>query len=62
MSPDITETCKDYILSVALGIEGGYGSEKPGLGTVVQYCKDFTVGWRGARMEEEQENEEKNEE
>ncbi|KAF1964847.1 hypothetical protein BU23DRAFT_630332, partial [Bimuria novae-zelandiae CBS 107.79] len=49
-------------MSVALGIEGGYGNEKPGLWTVVQYYKDFTAGWRRARMEEEQENEEKNEE
>ncbi|CAI6342310.1 unnamed protein product [Periconia digitata] len=62
VSPNIIETSKDYIMSVALGIEGGYGSVKPGLGTVVQYYKDFTAGWRRARMEEEQENEDKTEE
>jgi hypothetical protein len=62
VSPNNIETSKDYVMSVALGIEGGYGNEKPGLWTVVQYYKDFTAGWRRARMEEEQENEEKNEE
>lgn len=48
-------------MSIALGIEGGYGNEKPGLWTVVQYYKDFTAGWRRARMEEEQDSEEKKE-
>ena len=62
MNPNIIETSKDYVMSIALGIEGGYGSEKPGLWTVVQYYKDFTAGWRRARMEEEQENEDKTEE
>lgn len=57
MNLNIIETSKDYIMPVALGIEGGYGSEKPGLWTVVQYYKDFTAGWRRTRMEEEQENE-----
>jgi hypothetical protein len=48
-------------MSIALGIEGGYGNEKPGLWTVVQYYKDFTAGWRRARMEEEHSNEQKDE-
>lgn len=47
---------------IALGIGGGYGDEKPDLWTVVQYYKDLTAGWRRARMEEEQGNEENNEE
>jgi len=49
-------------MTIALRFEGGYGDEKPGLWTVVQYYKDFTAGWRRARREEEQENEKKNEE
>ncbi|KAF2257712.1 hypothetical protein CC78DRAFT_549703 [Lojkania enalia] len=60
VSPDNIETSKGYVMSIALGIEGGYSNKKPGLWTVVQYYKDFTAGWRRARMEEEQENEEKN--
>ncbi|KAF2007873.1 hypothetical protein P154DRAFT_568700 [Amniculicola lignicola CBS 123094] len=61
-NPNNIETSKDYVMSIALGIEGGYSNEKPGLWTVVQYYKDFTAGWRRARMEEEQESEETNEE
>ena len=53
MSLNDIKISKDYVISIALGIEGGYGNKKPGLWTVVQYYKDFTAGWRRARMEEE---------
>ena len=43
------ETSKDFVRSVAFGIEGSYEDPKACLSSVIQYCKDFTAGWQWDR-------------
>ncbi|KAF2183702.1 hypothetical protein K469DRAFT_689836 [Zopfia rhizophila CBS 207.26] len=42
-SPRDIKASKDFVRSLALGIEGSYGIDDPGMWTVVQYYKDFTA-------------------
>ena len=44
--PNSIEASKDFVRNIAFGIDGMYNDSTAALGTVVQYYKDFTAGWR----------------
>ncbi|TVY12769.1 hypothetical protein LARI1_G009008 [Lachnellula arida] len=47
-TPDDIETSKDWTRCIAYGIEGAYGDDIAGLGSVVRSWKDLTAGWQWA--------------